>query len=183
MNCSLSEGAIPDGFKSAVVTPLIKKPSLSKDDLKNYRPVSGLSFISKLAERVVASQLSRHVSLHGLENENQCAFRRGHSTETALLSIKNQIHLSLARGETTAVVLLDQSAAFDTIDHNKLLDCLRKWFGVGGGCLDWFKSYTFLIVPNASRLALFSLRLESLSLEFHKVQFLVLFFFHCIPHL
>ena len=63
------------------------------------------------------------------------------STETALLSIKNQIHLSLARGEATAVVLLDQSAAFDTIDHDKLLDCLRKWFGVGGRCLDWFKSY------------------------------------------
>ena len=58
---------------------------------------------------VVASQLSRHVSLHGLENENQCAYRRGHSTDTALLSIKNQILLSLARGEATAVVLLDQS--------------------------------------------------------------------------
>ena len=132
VNCSLSEGAVPDGFKSAVVTPLIKKSSLSKDDLKNYRPVSGLSFISKLVKRVVASQLSRHVSLHGLENENQSEYRCGHSTETALLSIKNQIHLSLARGEATAVVLLDQSAAFDTIDHNKLLDCLRKWFGVGG---------------------------------------------------
>ena len=76
-----------------------------------------------------------------MENENQSAYRRGHSTETALLSIKNQIHLSLARGEATAVVLLDQSAAFDTIDHDKLPDCLRKWFGVGGRCLDWFKSY------------------------------------------
>ena len=75
--------------------------------------MSGLSFISKLVERVVASQLSRHVSLHGLENEYQSAYRRGHSTETALLSIKNQIHLSLARGEATAVVLLDQSAAFN----------------------------------------------------------------------
>ena len=141
MNCSLLEGAVPDGFKSAVVTPLIKKSSLSKDELKNYRPVSGLSFISKLVERVVASQFSKHVSLHGLENEYQSAYRRGHSTETALLSIKNQIHLSLAREEATAVVLLDQSAAFDTIDHDKLLDCLRKWFGVGGRCLDWFKSY------------------------------------------
>ena len=136
VNCSLSEGAVPDGFKSAVVTPLIKKSSLSKDDLKNYHPVSGLSFISNHVERVVASQLSRHVSLHGLENENQSAYRRGHSTETALLSTKNQIHLFLARGEATAVVLLDQSAAFDTIDHDKLLDCLRKWFCVGGRCLD-----------------------------------------------
>ena len=84
VNCSLLEGAVPDGFKSAVVTPLIKKSSLSKDELKNYRPVSGLSFISKLVECVVASQLSRHVSLHGLENEYQSAYRRAHSTETAL---------------------------------------------------------------------------------------------------
>ena len=73
VNCSLSEGAVLDGFTSAVVTPLIKKSSLSKDDLKNYHPVSGLSFISKLMERVVASQLSEQVSLHGLENENQSA--------------------------------------------------------------------------------------------------------------
>ena len=178
MNCSLLEGAVPDGFKSAVVTPLIKKSSLSKDELKNYRPVSGLSFISKLVERVVTSQLSRHVSLHGLENEYQSAYRRGHSTETAILSIKNQIHLSLARGEATAVVLLDRSAAFDTIDHDKLLDCLRKWLDALTG-----SNHTFLIVPNASRFVLFCLRLESLSLVYHKVQFLVLFFFHCIPHL
>ena len=155
----LSEGAVPDGFKSAVVTPLIKKSS-SKDGLKNYRSVSGLSFISKLVERVVASQLSRHVSLHGFENENQ-----------SLLSIKNQIHLSLARGKATAVVLLDQSAAFDTTDHDKLLDCLRKWFGVSGVHALTGSSHTFLIAPNASRLVLFSLRLESLSLGFLEVQF------------
>ena len=133
-------------------------------------------------ERVVASQISSHVSLHGFENENQSAYRRGHSTETALLFIKNQIHLSLARGEATAVVLLDQSATFDTIDHDKLLDCLRNGSVSGADALTG-SSHTFMIVPNASRLALFSLRLESLSLVFHKVQFLVLFFFHCIPHL
>ena len=69
----------------------------------------------------------------------QC--KLGHSTETALLSIKNDVHLALARGEATAVVLLDQSAAFDTIDHGTLLDCLSSWFGVGGVVLEWFKSY------------------------------------------
>ena len=56
VNCSLSEGLVPDGFKKAVVTPLIKKASLPIEDLKNYRPVPGLSFISKLVERVVAKQ-------------------------------------------------------------------------------------------------------------------------------
>ena len=62
VNCSLSEGVVPDEFKKAIVTPLIKKSSLPPNDLKNYRPVSGLGFISKLVERVVASQLNDHVS-------------------------------------------------------------------------------------------------------------------------
>ena len=61
--------------------------------------------------------------------------------ETALLSIKNEVHLSLARGEPTALVLLDLSAAFDTIDHNILLGYLKSWFGLGGTVLRWFASY------------------------------------------
>ena len=141
VNCSLSEGVVPDEFKKAIVTPLIKKSSLPPNDLKNYRPVSGLGFISKLVERVVASQLNDHVSLNGLENVRQSAYKLGHSTESALLSIKNDVHLAFAKGEATAVVLLDQSAAFDTIDHDTLLNSLSSWFGVSGVVLDWFKSY------------------------------------------
>ena len=141
VNCSLSEGVVPDEFKKAIVTPLIKKSSLPPNDLKNYRPVSGLGFISKLVERVVASQLNDHVSVNGLENVRQSAYKLGHSTESALLSIKNDVHLAFAKGEATAVVLLDQSAAFDTIDHDTLLDSLSSWFGVSGVVLDWFKSY------------------------------------------
>ena len=125
--------------KKAVVTPLIKKASLLVEDLKNYRPVSGLSFISKLVERVVAKQLVDHIHRHGLDNSYQSA--SGHSTETALLSIKNYIHLSLSWGEATALVLLDLSAAFDTIDHSTLLSCLLNWFGVGCSALKWFSSY------------------------------------------
>ena len=140
-HCSLTEGAVPAGFKKAIVSPLIKKSSLPPDELKNYRPVSGLSFISKLVERVVVSQLNAHVTSNGLENVSQSAYKQGHSTETALLSIKNEVHLALARGEATAVVLLDQSAAFDTIDHSTLIECLSSWFGVGGVVLDWFRSY------------------------------------------
>ena len=113
----------------AIVTPLIKKSSLPPNDLKNYRPVSGLGFISKLVERVVVSQLNDHVNLNRLENVRQSAYKLGHSTESALLSIKNDVHLAFAKGEATAVVLLDQSAAFDTIDHDTLLDSLSSWFG------------------------------------------------------
>ena len=141
VNCSLSEGVVPDEFKKAILTPLIKKSSLPPNDLKNYRPVSGLGFISKLVERVVASQLNDHVSLNGLENVRQSAYKLGHSTESALLSIKNDVHLAFAKGEATAVVLLDQSAVFDTIDHDTLLNSLSSWFGVSGVVLDWFKSY------------------------------------------
>ena len=71
----------------------------------------------------------------------QSAYKLGHSTESALLSIKNDVHLAFAKGEATAVVLLDQSAVFDTIDHHTLLDSLSSWFGVRGVVLDWFKSY------------------------------------------
>ena len=128
VNCLL----LPDGFKKAVVTPLVKKASLPAEDLKNYRLVSGLSFISKLVECVVAKQLVDHIHGHGLDNSYQSAYKSGHSTETALLFIKNDIHLSLSRGVATALVLLDHSAAFETIDHSTLLSCLQDWFGVGG---------------------------------------------------
>ena len=92
-------------------------------------------------ERVVAKQLVDHIHRHGLDNLYQSAYKSGHSTETALLSIKNDIHLSLSRGEATASVLLDLSAAFDTIDHTTLLSCLLDWFGVGCSALKWFSSY------------------------------------------
>ena len=139
VNCSLSEGVVPADLKKAVVIPLIKKSSLPPDDLKDYRPVSGLVFISKLVEHVAASQLNDYVCSNGLENVKQPAYKLGHSTKTALLSIKNDVHL--ARGEATAVVLLYQSAAFDTICHGTLLGCLSSWFGVSDVVLEWFKSY------------------------------------------
>ena len=78
--------------------------------------------------------------MNGLENVRQSAYKLGHSTESALLSIKNDVHLAFAKGEVT-VVLLDQSAAFDTIDHDTLLDSLSSWFGVSEVVLDWFKFY------------------------------------------
>ena len=141
VNHSLIEGSFPNSFKKAVITPLIKKASLPRDDLKNYRPVSGLCFLSKLVERVVARQLTSHINNNKLDNPHQSAYKPGHFTETALLSIKNEVHLSLARSEPTALVLLDLSAAFDTIDHNILLGYLKSWFGLGGTVLRWFASY------------------------------------------
>ena len=79
--------------------------------------------------------------MNRLENFRHSAYKLGHLTESALLSFKNNVHLAFAKGEATAVVLLDQSAAFNTIDYDKLLNSLRSWFGVAGVVLHWFKSY------------------------------------------
>ena len=94
----------------------------------------------KLVECVVTSKLNVHVSLNRLENVRQSAYNLGHTIESALLSIKNNVHLAFAKDVVIAVVLLDQSAALDTIDLDMLLDSLSSWFGVGGVVLDRFKS-------------------------------------------
>ena len=141
VNLSLKNGIFPNPFKQAIVTPLLKRSTLSKEDLKSYRPVSGLSFLSKLVERIVAAQIRSHMDSHDLGNIFQSAYKLGHSTETALLCIKNEIHLSLSKGMPTALVLLDLSAAFDTIDHDTLLSCLSSRFGFAGSALKWFRSY------------------------------------------
>ena len=146
--------------------------------LKNYRPVSGLSFISKLVECIVAKQLVDHIHGHGLDNSYQSAYKSGHSMETALLSIENDIHLLLSHGEATALVLLDLSAAFDTIDHSTLLSCLQDWFGVGGSALKWFSSYLskhYQSVKIGSTLS----DLQNYCLEFLRVLFWVLCFSLC----
>ena len=82
-----------------------------------------------------------HINNNKLDNQHQSAYKPGHSTETALLSIKDEAHLSLAHGEPTALVLLDLSATYDTIDHNILLGYLKSWFGLGGTVIKWFVSY------------------------------------------
>ena len=97
--------------------------------------MSSLCFLSKLVEQVVAKQLTSHINNSKLDNPHQSAYKTGHSTGTALLSIKNEVHLSLACGEPTALV------AFDTIAHNILLGYLKSWFGLGGTVLKWFASY------------------------------------------
>jgi len=141
INVSLSQGIFPEQFKKAHVTPLLKKSSLPKNDLKNYRPDSNLNYIGKLMEKVVASQIKGHVDGLGLDNPFQSAYKSHHSTETALLSVTNDIYNSMGDRKVTALCLLDLSAAFDTIDHGLLLDRLSDWFGIEGDALKWVASY------------------------------------------
>jgi len=91
INLSLSTGEFPSSFKQSIVTPLIKKPSLDKENLSNYRPISNLSFLSKLTERVIKIRLDQHLTQNSLYNLYQSAYTKFHSTETALLSVYDSL--------------------------------------------------------------------------------------------
>ena len=140
-NTSLRTGCFPTKFKHAVVTPLLKKGSGDDSQLKNYRPVSNLPFLSKLLEKVVQNQLQHHLISNDLMPKFQSAYRQFHSTETAVNKILNDLLLAADQGQVSALCLLDLTAAFDTVDHSLLLTRLQRCFGVEGCCLDWFSSY------------------------------------------
>ena len=137
----MQSGVVPQDFKQALVNPLIKKQTLCKNYLRNYRPISNLSFLSKILEKVVANRLHEHIYNHRLSNDLQSAYKRFHSTETALLKIHNDIVDNMDNGKVTALTLLDLSAAFDTIDHSILLQRLHRYFGISGLAVRWFKSF------------------------------------------
>ena len=140
VNSSLINRVFPSKFKEAVVVPLLNK-MVAELVLKNYRPVSNLSFISKLIERAVTNQLLKHIELNDLGDIFQSAYKRYHSTETALVKVQNDLLMSMDGNNVSVLVLLDLSAAFDTVDIDILLDRLRDCFGITGNVLSWFKSY------------------------------------------
>jgi len=140
-NASLQSGDLPETQKSALVFPRLKKPTLDAEDPNSYRPISNLSFNSKFVERVVATRFTAHAERYRLFPSNHSAYRRHHNTETAVVSVMNDIIRAMDRGEVTALVLLDLSAAFDTVDHCTLLDVLHRPFAVEGIPLLWFNSY------------------------------------------
>ena len=120
---------------------LLKKPLLDPEELKNYRPISNLSFLSKTLERVVSLQLNEYLLTNNLHAKMQSAYRPHYSTETALLRVFNDINLALDQHNEVILVLLDLSSAFDTIDHTILSHRLESRFGLNGTVLKWFKSY------------------------------------------
>ena len=136
-----ASGIFPQCFKSALVTPILKKRCLDHNDLNNYRPVSNLCFIAKILEFFILSQVSSYLNSHTLYNTCQSAYRPGHSTETALLKVVNDLFLSLNKGNISVLALLDFSSAFDTIDHPILVHRLHTEFGFADTVLQWFSSY------------------------------------------
>ena len=130
VNSSLCAGIVPHQFKQAVVTPLLKKTGLDQNDFKNFRPVSNLPFISKILEKVVLKQLQKHLRENNLLEPHQSAYRKDHSTETAVLSVLDGLLTKADEKLVSIVTLLDLSAAFDTLDHSVLLHRLETtWFG------------------------------------------------------
>ena len=169
-NLSFSQSRFPAAFKTAQVLPLLKKPSLGKEQIPSYQPISNLTTVSKITERLVLNRLRPRLlaspcfaRLARLQSEYRC----GHSTETALLHVTscrlrfsmfadtarvtnvriiiiciiNSVYAAADNKEATILVGLDISAAFDTINHDVLISRLVNQFGVDGGASGWLRSY------------------------------------------
>ena len=142
VNLSLETGSM-DGLKNAVVIPLIKELTAltDTDNFKNYRPVSNLMFVSKLIERVVDIRLREQLVRNKLQSEKNYGYEKHHSTELLLLKVVNDLYKSFDENIPSVLVLLDLSAAFDTVDHDKLLEILESEIGIEGVALSWFRSF------------------------------------------
>ena len=122
VNTLLTSGTFSGNLKNALLRPLLKKANLEVTALKNFKPVSNLSYLSNLIERVVCKQLTDFAAQSGNLQDYQSAYRQGHLTETALLKVKDDILRAIDNQEVMCLVLLDLSAVFDTVLHLLLLN-------------------------------------------------------------
>ena len=134
VNLSLSTSIVPYELKLALITPLLKKVLLDPEVLKNFRPVSNLTYLSKIIERVVV-RVNQHLIQNGLHELLQSAYKQNNSTETALLKVQNYLLMAIDTYGGAVLILLDLSAAFDTIDHTLLLQRLHE-LGIRDAALD-----------------------------------------------
>ena len=141
MNKTLPSGIVPQCFKHALVTPMLKKASLDPNCLKHYRPISSLPFLSKVLERIVLKQFVQHLQSHSPLEPFQSAYRKCHSTETVLLRVVNDLLQASNSSCVSILSLLDLSAAFDTTGHNIQITKSRNTFGCSGTVLDGFIFY------------------------------------------
>jgi len=140
INASLSTGKI-DGVKQAHVIPILKKAGLDPNIFNNLRPVSNLPLISKLTERVVAKRLNSHMTTNKLNIDSQYGYKKGCGTETLLVHFLDNLMVGIDQKLGVVVLLIDLSAAFDTVDHGILLNILHRELGIRGTALNWFKSF------------------------------------------
>ena len=135
INSSIYWCTFPDAWKIARVTPVFK--SGDRSDLNNFRPISILSVLSKIAEKVVCIQLTSYLSNNHILAPSQYAYRACHSTEDALLDAVEWLSRAVDQGHVATLTTIDLSKAFDSVDHSMLLRKL-EWCGIAS---DWFASY------------------------------------------
>ncbi len=131
---------MPKSQRIAIIKPYLKK-IIFELIIKNNGPVSNLLFLSKTVERVVVKRLIQHQKENNLQEQLQSAYQQFHSTETALIKVINDILMVIDQEKVVLLVLLDLSAAFDTIDHTILLKRLSNRMGIKGNALKWFQPY------------------------------------------
>ena len=136
-----SDGVFPTSCKSSIIFHLIKKQGLDPEILKNCRPLVNLLFILKIIEKAIATQIHDHLKNYDIDDNVQSAYKAGHSGETALLRVYNDIVTTIGRGNGAMLVLLDLFVAFDTIDHDNLFCMLEKYVRICGNALKLIKSY------------------------------------------
>ncbi len=134
INRCLETGIVPDLLKHATVHSLLKKQNLDPTVLANFRPISILSFISKIWEKIVLQQLQGFLDDNMIFEIFQSGFKKNHSTETALLKVLNYILVTCDSGNYAVLVLLDLNTAFNMVDHKVLIARLEQCAGIKGSC-------------------------------------------------
>ena len=138
INLSLSAGEMPEDLKEAVLIPLLKKANLDPELLNNFRPISNLTYISKLIEKIVAKRLNLHMTENDLHDFMQSSYKQHHSTESALTCVQDDFLRAVDEKKSVLLLMLDLSAAFDTVDHTILINRHRCTPGIEGTALRRF---------------------------------------------
>ena len=154
---SLIYGIFPAFLKRSQIKPILKKNNLDTSVLTNFRPISKLSIISKILERIVSKQIFNYLYVNKILDSHQSAFKKYHLTVTTLTSVLNDLLTTLNDNQCIHMVLLDLSPAFDMVNHDILMNRLYD-LGISDAPLLWFKYYlsnrpfTYTIYQNQSTL-------------------------------